>query len=352
MKKISKILLIAIIVIVVLIFIGFSILMLTEYKPKDIEILKVEGLSTKVLKVGDSIRLLTYNIGYLSLDKTQDFFLDGGRGVMPKTNENVKINLEGVKNIIYNENPDIVLLQEVDLKAKRSYYMNQYEKLSKEFNGTSTYSMYHKCLFIPYPFPNFVGYVEAGMSILNKFNSKATRISLPSAYKFPMKQVMFKRNLMKQEINIENTDKKLIVINLHLEAYDDGNTRLNQLEILKNIMQEEYNKGNYVIAGGDFNQTFPIVDKSKYPLLDNSNFNASTIPNDFLPESWNYAVDDSIPTCRLLNKPYSGNYDDTQLYVLDGYITTPNIQIDTVKTLDTNFLYTDHQPVLVQITLK
>lgn len=350
-NKYIKMIIILFLCIVAIILIGFSILMLTEYKPKDIESLVVEGEATKVLHVGDDIKFLTYNVGYLSLDKTQDFFLDGGKGVMPETDENVKRNLNGVIDIILKEDPDICLLQEIDLKAKRSYYMNQYKELGKVFNGTSTFSMYHKCLCIPYPIFNMVGYVEAGMSILNKYNGVATRISLPSAYSFPMKQVMFKRNLLKQVIDIANTDKKLIIFNLHLEAYDNNGTRLKQLEILKSEMQKEYNNGNYVIAGGDFNQTFPVVDKENYPILDNEYFVASTIPEDFLPNEWKYAVDDTVPTCRLLNSPYSGNFEDTQLYVLDGYIVTPNIEIKEVKTINTNFEYSDHQPVLLIIKL-
>ena len=30
-------------------------------------------------KAGDSLRVLSYNIGYGSLDQTQDFFMDGGK---------------------------------------------------------------------------------------------------------------------------------------------------------------------------------------------------------------------------------------------------------------------------------
>ena len=32
------------------------------------------------------------------------------------------------------------------------------------------------------------------------------------------------------------------------------------------LLQREYEKGNYVIAGGDFNQTFDTVPEDLYPL--------------------------------------------------------------------------------------
>lgn len=350
-NSLLKIIVCIVIIIVLLLVIGFATIILTEYKPDDEEQLSIDGKSTKILKQDEDIKILTYNLGYLSLDNTQDFFMDGGKNVMPKTAANVNKNLAALQNLIENENADIYLFQEVDYNSKRSYKVNQYEGLKKDFKGTACYSLYHKCLYIPYPILNPVGHVEGGMTILNKFSTTATRIALPSAYDFPMRAFMFKRCLMVERSKIENSDKELVVINLHLEAYDDGNTRLKQLEILKNLMEEEYRKGNYVIAGGDFNQKFPIADNSKYPVIDDTHYVAATIPEDFLPEKWKYAVDDSKPTSRLLNEVYSGNYDNTQLYVIDGYILSPNIELKSVETIENSFSYSDHHPVRLIVKL-
>ena len=53
--------------------------------------------------------------------------------------------------------------------------------------------------------------------------------------------------------------------------------------------------------------------------------------NEDIPEGFSYAVSDNVPTCRLLNGPYSGNYDDSQVYVLDGFIVSDNLKIDQVE---------------------
>ena len=90
----------------------------------------------------------------------------------------------------------------------------------------------------------------------------------------------------------------------------------------------------------------------KYKILDTKNFVAPIISQDYLPNNFYYAVDDTYPTARLLNKPYSGNYEDTQLYVLDGYILSDNIELVDVNVIDTNFESTDHQPVNLEIILK
>ena len=350
--KLGKILLILIISIVAVLLIGFLVLFVTEYCPDDVEKLKSEGESIYKLEKGTTLNIVTYNIGYLSLDSSQDFFMDGGQGIMPETNANVQNNLYGVKRYIKEKNADIYLLQEVDYKAKRSYKVNQYEELKAGLGYVATYSTYHKCLFIPYPLTNPVGYVHSGMMILNKYAGETERIAFDSAYKFPMSMVMFKRCLMVQRINIEDTDNELVIINLHLEAYDNGNSREKQLKKLKDIMTEEYEKGNYVIAGGDFNHTFPVVDKSKYPVLDDRHFSAKEIPEDYLPEGFKYAVDDETPTSRLLDKSYKVEDKNTQLYVIDGYILSPNVKLNSVKTVSNDFKYSDHHPVELNITIE
>ena len=43
-----------------------------------------------------------------------------------------------------------------------------------------------------------------------------------------------------------------MVFNLHLEAYDNGEGKIAQSKKLADVLSQEYAKGNYVIAGGDF----------------------------------------------------------------------------------------------------
>ena len=57
-------------------------------------------------------------------------------------------------------------------------------------------------------------------------------------------------------------------------------------------------------------------------------------------------------TSRLLNEVYSGNYDNTQLYVIDGFLLSPNIESKSVITIENGFSYSDHHPVKIRIELK
>ena len=73
---------------------------------------------------------------------------------------------------------------------------------------------------------------------------------------------------------------------------------------------------------------------------------------DSLPEGWSFVTDTQKPTSRLLNEEYSGSYENTQLYVIDGFIISPNIEKESVETIENNFSYSDHQPVKLKIKLK
>ena len=348
-----KVVVIIISIILLIFFIGFATLVLTEYFPEDRESLNIDGKSEKTVAVDKNINIITYNLGYLSLDKTQDFFMDGGKGVRPSSAANVTKNLAAVKNFMDNQNADIYLFQEVDTNAKRSYWINEYEDIKSEFNGTATFAYMFNSLYIPYPLFNTVGHVESGLTTLNKYKvTKATRISLPSAYSWPKRAVMYKNCLLEERMNVKDSDKELVVYNIHLDAYGKEDGKTEQLDVLMDAMKAEYEKGNYVVAGGDFNQTFPGVDTEKFPIVDTKNYVPSQIPDDYLPEGWKFAVDLDKPTSRLLNEEYSGNYDNTQLYIIDGFILSPNVKCVSVETIENNFSYSDHHPVKLKIKLK
>ena len=55
----------------------------------------------------------------------------------------------------------------------------------------------------------------------------------------------------------------------------------------------------------------------------------------------------------MLNQAYDADdTENTQYYVIDGFILSPNVQLNTVKTLDEGFTYSDHNPVKLNVTLK
>ena len=181
----------------------------------------------------------------------------------------------------------------------------------------------------------------------------AKRYNLPCSYKWPIRLGQLKRGLLVERVPIEGSDKEVVFVNLHLEAYADGDKKTAQTKVLVDFMEKEYEKGNYVIAGGDFNQYFPGFDtESIYLLVKTDYYEPETMDEDMLPLEWHWAVDVSVPTCRLLNEPYDKESEHTQFYVIDGYILSPNVSVEEIKTIDTDFAYSDHNPVYLKVSLK
>lgn len=328
------------------------ILSVREYRPQEKESVKLShNRGQKVFK-DQEISILTWNIGYGALSETEDFFMDGGEKVRPDNKELVWKNIEAMKKVIKESRSQVVFLQEVDHNSKRSYYINEVKAFSNGWGGSTGYARNFLCDYIPYPLPT-IGKVDAGLLTLNQFQAdQAERISLPTPFSWPVRICQLKRCLFLERVPIEGSNRQVVFVNLHLEAYDDGSGKEAQTKLLAQILEKEYEAGNYVIAGGDFNQTFEQVDEDKYPVWDKDNFQAGKVEENLFGEEWQFAVDDSLPTCRLLNGPYDRSDKKTQFYVIDGFILSPNVKLEYVKTLDEDFKNSDHNPVQIKIKLK
>lgn len=321
---------------------------LREYRPKPIETTDTPS-GEKTLSVEDSLRILTCNTGYGGLDASEDFFMDGGSRVQPDNQKQVEKNLHGIGKFLSASDADVYFLQEVDLDSKRSFHINQQDFYEETLGMDSAFGRNFLCDFVPYPLPP-IGKVDSGILTLTGLQtSSSSRISLPESFSWPVKTCNLKRCMLETRVPLEGTDVELVLLNFHLEAYDSGEGKIAQSKMLAEKLEEEYAAGNYVIAGGDFNQTFPGMETS-YPLIDTENWAPGTLEEDSLPEHFSFAVDDSYPTCRLLNQPYTGSYDTSQVYVIDGFIVSDNLEVTEIKVLNEDFQYTDHQPVQLEVS--
>ena len=355
--KVLKIVLLCVagLLVTVLAFVGGFLIFATAttLQVKDQEDMKINGtVETKVNKVNE-LKLLTWNVGYGGLDERQDCYFDGGKGVDGESKEVVNENILAMKNKVAEIDPDIFYLQEVDVDSKRSYEVDELKSFQESFsenNYNNSYAPNFRAGFVPIPLYNPLGKVDAGIASFSKYKvSSATRIQLPIPFVWPVSLLNLKRCLLVNRSPIEGSDKELVTINLHLEAYDDGEGKAKQLKQLMDIMKEEYEKGNYVIAGGDFNQTFSNIDYAKYPKMNDwvcPIINAEDYPD------FSFNMDDSIPTCRSLYKTYAdSDKSNHQYYMIDGFITSNNITVNKIETLDLGFKNTDHNPVVMKVSL-
>ena len=350
MKRFLKVLLIIVLVIVAAAAGLIAWLSIAEYKPENVEQLDftTRDENAPALPQGESLTVLSWNIGYGGLGSNADFFMDGGENVKSSDRVRVESNLLNIRELLYGGNaPDLVLLQEVDTNSSRTYSIDQSAYLA---GANSAHALNYACPFVPFPLPP-IGKVHSGLFTTTDYAiERAERISLPCPFSWPVSTANLKRCLLVSYLPIEGSDKQLVLVNLHLEAYDDGEGKIAQTRQLNEFIQSEYEKGNYVIAGGDFNQVFPGTTDT-YPIKNPDLWAPGVLEAEMLPAGWQFAFDDSVPTCRLLNHPYDPDRPDTQFYVIDGFILSPNVAVKSVTTLDEQFTYTDHNPVSLTVML-
>ena len=89
------------------------------YHPGLVERVAVCGdTNAPLLRPGQKLRILSWNLQYMA-GKNHRFFYEGGPDERPSSAE-IAATLAGVARVIREENPDIVLLQQVDDGSRRT----------------------------------------------------------------------------------------------------------------------------------------------------------------------------------------------------------------------------------------
>jgi len=358
MKTLKKILRILLLIIAILItgFIGLLVYAkVTDFKPELKETI-AQPENPSVLKDSLSISLLSWNIGYAGLDKDMDFFKDGGTKVITPKDKYLE-NIAGIGDfLLKNDTIDFILLQEVDRDSKRSYRVDQFEKIAVILSGFNPFfAKNYDVFFVPAPPAKPMGKVVSGIAAYSKFTPVSSiRYSLPGDMGFPTQLFYLDRCFMVNRFKVEN-GKELVLINTHNEAFDEGgNIRKAQMESLKEFVLKEYNSGNYVILGGDWNQYppdfKPAFSANKGFTGKIGNFNLTGIESDYIPGEWKWIYDPATPSVRTLMSAYDPSTTPTS--VCDFFLISPNIDFVFVKCHNLGFANSDHNPVIIKVKLR
>lgn len=323
---------------------------LTDYSPEEVEEITIDGdIESKISS--DSLTFYIWNIGYSGLGKESDFFYDGGQMVIsPK--DWVDKNMKGImENILSWKDSDFILLQEVDTLSKRSYNINQYKEILNNligFNGA--FALNYKVKFVPIPLTKPMGKVTGGLASYFKYQpTEVKRYDYPGNFTWPQSIYFLDRCFLLKRFSLEN-GKELLVINTHNSAYDTkGTLKEGEMIFLKDFITQEYEKGNYIVVGGDWNIAPPDYDTYKEKPFEDGMSVVDNIKEDFLPMGWEWVYDPLMTTNRNLTFAYKQG--ETHTVLIDFFLVSPNIEVDEIKGIDLNFEYSDHQPVKLKIRL-
>jgi len=321
---------------------------ITDYKPEEIIVIQ-EHETIEPLNDSAIYSLMIWNIGYCGLEAGMDFFYDGGTKVRTTKDNTIK-NIQGISSFIKAQDSiDFIMLQEVDIKSKRSYSINQYDSLAVLLpNYNATFALNYKVFFVPVPVTEPMGKVRSGIASFSKSKPLSSkRYNYPSKYGWPKSLFMLDRCFLVNRYSLTN-NKQLLVINTHNSAFSDAvELRKQEMDYLRVFVLEEYAKGNYVVVGGDWNQYPPYIQPAfKANIFDES---VEGISPEYLPNSWKWIYSNDQPTNRQVIKAYEQHSTPTSL--IDYFLISPNIETLGVETINLNFEYSDHNPVKMKIKL-
>ena len=209
---------------------------------------KLTTLENAVLPKKDSIfSIVTYNIGYLS----------GMTNNLPvaKSKELFDENLQKVLRETKKINPDIISFQEIDYDASRSYHVNQEEEIADLGYAFRAKTVNWDERYLPFPYwpiSTHFGKVVSGQSIISKYPLKEQeRIVLPRVANAPFYRNAFYLERLAQVVKVVLNGKDVILINIHLEAFEKE-TRVQQFQEVLKIFNQYSNKYPTILLG-DFN---------------------------------------------------------------------------------------------------
>lgn len=362
LKKIAKILgcMIGFSAIVLLVYVVYLFVTYDRIEDKQLQSIGVpqEGIKAETAGVPleKALSVYSYNIGFGAYTPEFTFFMDGGTESRAANKESVINAVTGAADAIAGREPDFAMFQEVDTDSDRAHHVDENKILGDrmpEYYEVFAFNFHSAYLFYPFFKPH--GKSESGLALFSRYPiASSLRRSFPISMGLS-KFVDLDRCYTVSRLPVENSDKELVLINLHMTAYGNSDEiRDGQVQMLVEEMQAEIDAGNYIICGGDFNHNLRADEDDKekpaewaYP------FPRSRLPQevcfamDLLPEGEREALG---ATNRDTSIPYTGGEEGTLL--LDGFIISDNIQMISYTNLSTGFLYSDHEPVEMIFQLK
>ena len=308
-----------------------------------------------VLATDTEYSAVTYNIGFGAYLPDYSFFMDGGTSSWAESPETVQYAINGAGELVKSLDPDFALIQEIDLDATRSYHTNEYEMLRSSLSEyTTVFAQNYDSAFLFYPFTQPHGSSRSGLGLFSRYPvSSALRRSFPISTSFS-KFFDLDRCYSVSRIPVDN-GKELVIFNLHMSAYGNSDAiRQGQIEMLCNDMAKEYEAGNYVLCGGDFNHDLKASEED----AENCESWAFPFPRTELPEHFAFCLDllSSEEREALWNSARNADMEYvpgvTYTVTLDGFIISNNIECLSYENVNTGYSYSDHDPVKMEFVLK
>jgi endonuclease/exonuclease/phosphatase family metal-dependent hydrolase len=286
------------------------------------------------------LTVASWNVGYAGMGKDSDFVSDLGEQSRPLSADLVRTNATAIAARLAALDADVLLLQEV---ARPSWNTYGHDVLADLTGALPDYGVGFAAdidtRFVPPPLRIEIG----NANFARRAVAAAERRALPLEPNFEMG--MFRKGYRMHILRLGGTEQ-WVLINIHLAAFDDAAdaVRERQMAAVLDFATAEYAAGRHVIIGGDWNMRlaptgFAHTTDEKYL------FWVRDLPEGATPPGWRWGIDRSVPTVRTANQPYRAGENYT--LIIDGFLVSPNVEIQSVRTQSLDFVHSDHNPVLL-----
>ncbi|MCQ2503843.1 MAG: endonuclease/exonuclease/phosphatase family protein [Saccharofermentans sp.] len=353
-KKILKAIVAVILTLIVLFGIYFVYVLIAYHRLEDNIALEITSTtdSFEECRTGEEYTIGTYNIGFGAYTPEYSFFMNGGKYSWAMSEEGLHENIDNIIGEIRSFEPDIMLLQEVDFGGTRTYNYDERSRIEELLEpGNVAFAQNYDSPYLFWPVYQPHGANKSGIFTYARFRiTSSLRRSLPISESLS-KLVDLDRCYSISRIPVEN-GRELVIINIHMSAYGSNpSVREGQINMFTEEMRREYEAGNYVIVGGDFNHNLRDEIDPDAPGW------AQRFPREDLPEGFSLAfdvcqgeTDIAHNTGRASEVPYDPA--TTYTVTLDGFFVSDNITVTSYHAVDTGYLYSDHDPVVMQFVLE
>ncbi len=306
---------------------------------RDIDRAIIENLP----QAGDTLDILDWNIGYGGLGAGSDFIADGGTHTFPPSRRAVRDNAAAIERFLDGQqDADVVLIEELAYGGPVNYWVNVKAHVDRALGGRERIFLADfKTRMLPWPLR-----MEHGQAIYARRAVESADVVALPAEDAGIFGVRRRYASVVARLPMEGGGGWTIA-SVHLAAFDkDALVRTRQLRELLAWARREYASGRHVVLGGDWNfqiaaTNFPHTTEERFL------FWLFPFPQDALPEGWRIAADPSIASVRTNERPYIAGENYTS--VIDGFIVSPNVVVESVHGFDLGFQNTDHQPVRVRV---
>lgn len=288
---------------------------------------------------GETLDVLVWNLGYGGLGAGSDFVSDGGAHYFPPSRAAVRANNDGIARVLARDLADVFVFQEIARAGPVNYWVDLKARVDAALSGrNSLFFADFKTRLMPWPLR-----MTHGQAIYSSYSlSEPAVVALPAedASIFGVKR---RYASLVARIQIQGRERGWTIASVHLAAFDDDAlVRTRQLRELMAWAEAEYARGQHVILAGDWNLQ---IAETNFPHRTHERFLfwLYPFPQDALPEGWRIGADASVPSVRTNHQPFVAG--DNYVTTIDGFIVSPNVEIESVSGVDLGFEHADHQPV-------